>query len=94
MVRGPMGALACSEWGTRSCTDIPCQGKGLGHSQTQPQGEPCLGPEDTQVRNGAAGPLRCRTVDRPTPTHGWRSCKGHSVNTWHTHVVRAGRLQR
>lgn len=45
MVRGPMGALACSEWGTRSCTDIPCQGKGTGHSQTQTQGEPCLGPE-------------------------------------------------
>lgn len=46
MVRGPRGALACSEWGTRSCTDIPCQGKGTGHSQTQTQGEPCLGPED------------------------------------------------
>lgn len=53
MVRGPMGALACSEWGTRSCTDIPCQGKGTGHSQTRTQGQPCLGPEDILVRDMA-----------------------------------------
>lgn len=79
MVRGPMGALACSEWGTRSCTDIPCQGKGTGHSQTQTQGEPCLGPEDILVRDMALALSGYRAADRLTPRC---SHKGHSANAF------------
>lgn len=76
MVRGPMGALACSEWGTRSCTDIPCWGEEIDHNQIQPQGEPCLGLKDMQVRDGAAGLLSWRTVDRPITAQGQCPHKG------------------
>ena len=39
MAMGPTGALACSEYGTWSCTDIPCGGRGHGvHRTLQAEG--------------------------------------------------------
>lgn len=52
--------------------------------QTQSQGETCFGLQDTQVRDGAAGPLSRRTADRLTTAQGHCPHKGHSVTASHT----------
>ena len=49
MAMGPTGALACSEYGTWSCTDIPCGGRGHGSQRLQP------GLPDTRFHESARG---------------------------------------
>lgn len=89
MVMGPTGALACSEYGTWSCTDSPCGGRGPGswgaptvHHRPRPEH-----PDNTFLK----GLKRRVTSESQQVGEAWGSSSGRAAPCMTVHKPRLSR---